>query len=333
MPITGPSSYPQVMQQFIAHWNLVNDFLDNAGEDPLTLAAAYALVNFQTARTQIVTAINDVTAAEAAQQLAIDTRDLKKTPIRARLTQFRAAVKAYLPGSRYINALPTLPGLSNIETRYVKPFQDAAQLWAAINNDHSVTGFTPPLLLAGGYPLATFNTDLTALRAAYDGVTNLAYNTRSVRGTRDTFLNAAYSRMLEYRQAVVARLPADNPLIQSIPAVTAPAGSTPLPVNLSGAWNTSDAKAKLTWTASPASTLDHYSVRYCSGAHYRVKEETVIATLPSTTLTYETLTGLAAPGAVSSFKVYVVLTTGNEKGSAPVVVTRPASAQELSAAA
>jgi hypothetical protein len=32
---------------------------------------------------------------------------------------------------------------------------------------------------------------------------------------------------------------------------------------------------------------------------------------------------LGTPGVVAGFKVYVVLTTGNEKGSEPVYVTRP----------
>jgi len=35
--------------------------------------------------------------------------------------------------------------------------------------------------------------------------------------------------------------------------------------------------------------------------------------------------GLDTPGAVVSFKVYVITNTGNEKGSNTVVITRPAT--------
>ena len=51
--------------------------------------------------------------------------------------------------------------------------------------------------------------------------------------------------------------------------------------------------------------------------------ESVVAEVDESLLTYATNVGLAAPGSVALFRVYVVLTTGNEKGSATVKVTRP----------
>ena len=55
---------------------------------------------------------------------------------------------------------------------------------------------------------------------------------------------------------------------------------------------------------------------------YRAAEELAVAALPKTATTFETATGLAAPGSAATFKVYVLTTTGNEKGSNAVKVTR-----------
>ena len=47
------------------------------------------------------------------------------------------------------------------------------------------------------------------------------------------------------------------------------------------------------------------------------------AEVPDCALTMSTLEGLAAPGASVVLKVNVVLTTGNEKGSNVIRITRP----------
>jgi hypothetical protein len=81
--------------------------------------------------------------------------------------------------------------------------------------------------------------------------------------------------------------------------------------------------AILTWTASPHPNLLHYSVRTAPGPTYRAADESVVATVPHGTLTFSTLEGLVAPSATALYRVYVVLTTLNEKGSDTVAVTRP----------
>ena len=56
---------------------------------------------------------------------------------------------------------------------------------------------------------------------------------------------------------------------------------------------------------------------------YSAAEESVVAEIPAGTPTLSSLEGLAAPGGATDFKVYVVVTTGNEKGSNVVRITRP----------
>lgn len=49
----------------------------------------------------------------------------------------------------------------------------------------------------------------------------------------------------------------------------------------------------------------------------------MVTSIPAGTLTHATDAGLTIPGSSAVFKVYVVLATGNEKGSNAVTVARP----------
>ena len=68
------------------------------------------------------------------------------------------------------------------------------------------------------------------------------------------------------------------------------------------------------------------------GDHYSDEDAIVIATnLPGDPREFVTTFGLTQPGAEIALKVFVVLTTGNEAGSAAMLVDRPASVQLLAA--
>ncbi len=51
-----------------------------------------------------------------------------------------------------------------------------------------------------------------------------------------------------------------------------------------------------------------------SGPTYRAADESVVANIPPGTPTLSSPEGLAAPGATALYRVYVVLTTLNERG-------------------
>ena len=69
--------------------------------------------------------------------------------------------------------------------------------------------------------------------------------------------------------------------------------------------------------------LERYELRMTPAATYDSSNATVVETLAAGTLTAQTAEGLAMPGDVASFKLYVVLTTGAEAGSNTVTITRP----------
>jgi hypothetical protein len=129
--------------------------------------------------------------------------------------------------------------------------------------------------------------------------------------------------MKQYRSGVKAALPLSHALQLTIPALSPPPGSTPAAVSASGDWNPGTLEADLTWTPSTNPNLDHYSVRTAPGPVYKAAEESVVGLVPSTDTEFSTNVGLAAPGARALYRIYVVLTTANEKGSNTVSVTRP----------
>ena len=85
------------------------------------------------------------------------------------------------------------------------------------------------------------------------------------------------------------------------------------------AWVAAQLQAKITWAANADADLAHYEVRGAPGDSYNSDDESILATiLPDVAREYPTDFALT-----DGFKVYVVLHSGNEKGSAPVYVTRP----------
>lgn len=77
------------------------------------------------------------------------------------------------------------------------------------------------------------------------------------------------------------------------------------------------------WNASANPNLAHQGIRYHPGPRYKAAEEQSVALIPAGTTTTFSDYELPASGSVPSFKVYVVTSTGNEKGSNAVKVVRP----------
>jgi hypothetical protein len=116
---------------------------------------------------------------------------------------------------------------------------------------------------------------------------------------------------------------ANDPLVLSLPKLTPEPGSTPDPVLANGTWNVPTTQGKLTWDESSAPDLAEYEVRWSPGPTYDVDTEVVIANIAKDApREYFTTQGLLAIGDVSNFKIYVKTTTGNERGSNTVKITR-----------
>lgn len=321
MPLGSFSSYIPTMQAFEGHWSGVNTALGGSAATDFKLADSFALADLTALRTGLQTAIDHAISTENIQETASGSRDISKTNMSAKVIQFRAAVKATFPKGAQVNSLMRTPKRSANQAVFMRALIDMRTLWTQINALSATSTYTPPLLL-GTYTLAAFTTDAANMQNLFLQVVENDALARSARKDRDSLLANIRARLIQYRNASIARFGPASPQVAALPALSSPPGSTPAAVSVSGVWNPVTVHADLTWTPSTNANLSHYSVRTAPGLVYKRNVESVVQEIDKTLHSYSTNVGLAAPGAVALFKVYVVLTTGNAKGSVTVSVTR-----------
>ena len=129
-----------------------------------------------------------------------------------------------------------------------------------------------------------------------------------------------------YRALVPSFLTAGHALLATLPRYSPLPGHTPDAVSLSGAREEVAGvhQSRLAWTASPDADLDHYEVRATVGEDYDAEDDVSVGIVPKEgPRELVTPLGLGVPGGVVNFKVFVVLTTGNERGSNNLEIRRP----------
>ena len=321
MPISGPSSYVPTLNIFIPHWIDVNLILAAGGplvlEDGTTISIMTGYRDLLDAfRLSLQGRLNDLQIA-AADVL------LKKTGLLARIGEFNRKVRGSIGKSPFAAALPDVPVITSAQGIFLDPLDDMAMLWPKINAA-TIPGFTGPLFLPGAYAVATFLTELTGLKFAYATGSTAEHEVDLERKLRNAVQDKALAAMVLYRRAVAGAFPENDPLVLSLPAVTPDPGSTPDAVTANIAWDATQLKAKITWSASVDPNLFQFEIRFCPGPNYSTDTEVIVGNVSATAAReFFTEAGLAASGNIASFKVYVILTTGNEKGSNTLVVTRP----------
>jgi hypothetical protein len=321
MPISGPSSFVPTLNLFIPHWVDVNLALGGGGplvlEDGTTIAILTGFRDqLETYRTSILGKLNDL-------QIAAADVFLKKTALLTRVGEFNRKVRGAIGKSPYAAALSDVPQITASQNNFLDPLDDTANLWAKINAA-TIPGFTGPLLLPGNYALAAFVAELAALKAAYATESTASHEVTLERRLRDFVQVKAQAALVLYRKAVAGAFAETDPLVLSLPAVTPDPGSTPDAVTANIAWDATLLKAKITWSASADPNLFQFEIRFCPGPNYSTETEVVVGNIdPAALREFLTDAGLDASGNVSSFKVYVITTTGNEKGSNTLTLTRP----------
>lgn len=319
MPFSGPSSYLSTIDEFIGHWTDVNAAL---GVNPLILLPGpYTLASLTADRASLSTAITELVNAINTMEGHRTDRNNRKENIRERMRQFDAYVKGVMSASSYPDRIPALVQFASNPGKWIIAMRDREDVWTDINATPP-PGFTPPLLLTGGYAVATYTTDRTDLETTFQNLTQTEQDVSREVQERDFLYLAIRDRLVAYRAAVPGRFPENHPLVLSLPRLTPLPGHTPDAVVLSGAWNPGTNMADLSWTASTDPDLEEYEVRRCAPP-YNGNLEQVVETLPPGTLMLSTNEGLTVPGSEMAYKVYVVLNTGNESGSNAVEIDRP----------
>jgi hypothetical protein len=288
----------------------------------LKLEGALTRAGFITLKEFLDTFLIGFEDLENAREIGAAARDNLKGTLRQKLGQFRGMLRAVLPTSKYAAAAPVLPNFGADESKFLSPFDDAASLWLRINADTTIAGFTPPLVIAG-LTQALFAADILACRAAYHAIREAENNLNVARKERQTLLDDAKERMVQYRAAVEGIFGPTHPLTLSLPALSPAPGSTPTPVVLSGALNPTTNQVEFNWPPSDNPDLEEYEMQMSDGATFDAATATVIGNIPAGTTTFVTSTGVENPGDVASYKLFVRLTTGNAAGSNTVTITRP----------
>ncbi len=266
--------------------------------------------------TQQETLDNDV-------QLGQATRDQQREALLARLVQLRQAVEVYLKGNPLASTLPRRPNSTANPSVILKALDDAKDVWSRINAA-TIPGFTPPLLLRGGYAIATFGTDLENLRDTYTTLTSSENGQDINRRTRQQLYMAVRAKLIDYRMAIELNFAEGTPIRDSLPAVSPPPGSTPEPVNVSGVWDAGLKKARIVLVPSGDPKVVQYQLRTSPDHPDDAETERVVATIPVPETEFLTDDGLTTPGATARYRVYTMTATGNEAGSDTVVIERPA---------
>lgn len=322
MPIEGIDDYPEKMTEFELHWGSVNVALGGAPATDFELLGDYTLANFTTDKAAVVAALSNQAGLDNNLDFARSDRDESRAELRQRLILFRDSCKTLLPNSRYLRALPDTPAEQSDSQKLLDAWDDMAHVWEQINTDQPAE-IAPELILRGNYTRAVFLTALGTMRTRYDAVKAGERAATDGRGLRDELLDAAYKRMVQYRERLPLVLEPGDALLASMPQITSQPGSTPVSVTANGSWDEVALQAQITWNQSTNPNLDRYEVRMSPGATYDSGTATVIANLPAPDGEHLTSQGLENPGDTASYKVFVVLTTGNASGSNTVTITRP----------
>ena len=321
MAITGPSSFVPTVNEFLAHWLQTNTFLGGGG--PLVLGDGTAIADLTGHRDSLMTYGSSIAGKLNDVEIARGNLDIQKADLISRLGEFNRKVRGFLSQTAFVSALPEVPPGSSSVATIVDSLDDMATLWVKINAA-TIPGFTGPLSLLGGFLVAAFNTDLATLKTTSTTWQNALQDVKLERERRNDLQDIVQPILRDYRAAIEGTFAPTDALVASLPRMTPEPGSTPDGVTANIVWDALLGQAKITFTGSDNPNLSHFEIRFCAGPNYSSNDESVIGSVgPSETREFLTDSGLTSPGSTASFKVYVVLTTGNEKGSNTVTVTRP----------
>lgn len=307
------------MTEFIEHWEAVDALA------AVVLPGGQTRGDLMSYRTALQALRDGITDLDMDLALARATRDIQVEALQARVIAFNTKVRGLFAGTALIRALPEAFAVSDGETAVNDGLHRVLRMWGNINGLTVLpAGLTLPMLLPDGTTRAELATARDTLRAAYQTVIELDQDLKEERGKRNDFQETIYATLKAYRLRVAGEFPAGHSLVDTMPALTPTGTRTPDAVVATGVWDAGEAKAQITWEASADSDLARYEVRGVPGEDYVADDEVVLATvLPEEAR--EVLTGFAlgTPGLKASFKVYVVLHTGHERGSEAVMVQRP----------
>ena len=296
--------------QFLEHWTLVDAEL---APGAAVLTGGYDLADY-TADVATMEGLYETLAEDEVTLVSNRVaRDSTEPLISERMRQFRAFVNGAHGDSTWARSLPDTPKNNNQGGIWITAMTKFKKVWTEMNAD-----LDPDVILTGGYTLANFTTQTDALSAALTDISESQVSTKKALEDRNDLYDVLRKHLANYRLVVEGSFPAGHAMIESIPRLYPLPGHTPLaPTGVAIVWNVLTSQFDITWNAVDDDALDHYRIDYAlASAEDPGEPSTFLASVPAGTLSYSTSVGTSTPGLVISIKVYAVLDTGNEAGSA-----------------
>lgn len=274
-----------------------------------------------------------VQACLTDQQVARGAIELQKANLLAWFNQFLARLDAYYQNTDFYAARPYAPSIGDGQENFTRPMVAVIKLWEKLNAGPAPAGATLPLtLVPSNKSVGEFASAVSALQFAYAAEQDKEQLVSIARAKRNRMQDTAYELLLAYRENLPGSAVAQFPeLVETLPRLSPTAGHTPQAVNASAIFEAPD-RTRVVYDASNDGMLHSYELRGNVGEEYSDEDAVVIATnLPEAPREFVTTFGLNQPGARVAMKLYVVLNTGNEAGSAAMLVQRPSLVLPLAA--
>ena len=320
MPITNNGSYITTMQQFSDNWNTINAHI---APDVIKLEGGYLRSAFVADIVTLDSALTDI--SNALTNLTTERTNLRnyKINLMNKLEQFRQQVIANMASSNYRTSLPTLPKIGSVQSRFLRPFDQAVNLWTQINAAPP-PGFTAPLKVNGTYTLAMFQTDIANLRSEYLTLIAVEGVYKAALEKRNTLCAAARAHMVQYRNAVFARLSKTDPYRSTVPRYSPVAGATPKPVtNLQFTYAPTTNLVHITFTPATSANIIKYQLEFAPGPKWNDGNAMVIATNDNLApFAFDFELKQVGAGDLALFKVFTVNETENMKASKVLKIKR-----------
>jgi hypothetical protein len=315
------------MTTFAEHWLIGNTLLGAPKHVKIGLADKSEITQaiFDGWRTTLQTQQNAVQTALTATQIARGNVNVMKTALLQKFGLFTTQVDGYYQGTGFYAARPYAPTFNDGKENFLRPLGAMMNLWAEMNADTAPAGVTLPLVLGDETDQGAFASALSALIFAFALMEKKELSLAVARGKRNVTQAKAYETMRQYREVAPGKYHLHPEMIETLPRLTPLPGHTPARVNASAVLEGQN-QSKIIYDASADSMLAQYELRATAGGDYNDEDAVLVATNePGAPREFVTPFGLTQPGAKVAFKVFVVLTTGNEAGSAEMVVQRPVS--------
>ena len=328
MPLTTNGSYITVIDEVLAHW--AEALLVLPPTKPLIVrlkqnGAGITRANLVTLRGTLETEQNAVQPCRADYFIARGSTNNKKAALLGQFNDFVTLFDAYYQGTDYYELRPYAPVVTAGKDAFCTPLGEAMILWDRLNDGPAQAGITLPLVLGDGTDQGAFASAISGLAFAYAAEQPLSFALKYARARRNGTQNRVHEVLVNYREAAEGRLSEFPELLETLPRITPLPGHTPAKVNASSIFEAPN-KSKIVHDASTDLMLERYELRGCMGPDWEEEDAVVIDShLPNAPREFITTFGLNQPGAQVVFKVYVILTTGNEAGSAAMFVERPVS--------